>query len=80
MAKCFILAAFVCLLTGSAVNSLGDIDNYILNHCGSACNGESPDCRDCYNEAVDLFDQENPDSPEVDFDLHYNNGKLDLTF
>ena len=80
MAKYFILAGCVCLFTGSAVNSLGDIDEYILNHCGGACNGESPNCRDCYNEAIDLSDQKDSDLPEVDFDLHYDNGKLDLTF
>lgn len=80
MAKYSILAGCIFLFTGTAVNSLGDIDHYILNHCGDECNGESPNCRDCYNTAVDLFDQENPDSPEVDFDLHYDNGKLDLTF
>ena len=80
MAKYFILAGFVCLFTGSAVNSLGDIDNYILNHCGEECNGESPNCRDCYNEAVDLFEREN-DSSEMDADLlNYDDGKLKLTF
>lgn len=80
MAKYFILAGFVCLLTSSAVNSLGDIDNYILNHCGDDCNGESPNCQDCYNTAVDLFEREN-DSSEMDADLlNYDNGKLELTF
>jgi len=80
MAKYFILAGFVCLFTGSAVHSLRDIDEYVLNHCGDECNGEGPNCRDCYNTAVDLFDQENPDSPEMDFDLNYKEGTLDLTF
>lgn len=79
MAKYFILAGFVCLFTSSTVNALGDIDNYILNHCGSACNGESPNCQDCYNEAVDLFEREN-DSSEMDADLNYDNGKLEITF
>lgn len=90
MAKYFILVGLVCLFTGSAVNSrdmdepLGDrdkrLEEYILNHCGEACNGEGPNCQECYSRAVDLSDQENPDSPEVDFDLDYDSGKLDLTF
>ncbi|MDZ4322844.1 MAG: hypothetical protein U1A05_02005 [Alphaproteobacteria bacterium] len=80
MVKYFILAGFVCLFTSSTVNSLGDIDGFILNHCGDDCNGEGPNCRDCYNRAVDLYDQQDPDSPEMDFDLHYDSGKLDLTF
>lgn len=79
MAKYFILAGFVCLFTSSAVNSLGDIDNYILNHCGDDCNGEGPNCTDCYNEAVNLFEREN-DTSEMDADLHFDNGKLEITF
>ena len=80
MAKYFILAVFVCFFTSSAVYSLRDIDEYVLNNCGSDCNGEGPNCQECYNTAVDLFDQDNPDSPEMDFDLNYNEGTLDLTF
>ncbi|MBS0272163.1 MAG: hypothetical protein JSR85_05900 [Proteobacteria bacterium] len=62
------------------LNALDHIDTFIRDHCGEACNGESPDCRDCYNEAVDLFDQSNPVSPEINFDVDDNHGKLELEF
>ncbi len=62
------------------VNALNDIDTFVRDHCASACNGEGPECQDCYNEAVDLHDQQNPVSPELNFDIVNNNGKLKLIF
>ena len=79
MLKYFFLISI--FLMGSAPSyALDDIDEFILNNCGDACNGESADCRICYNNAVDLYDQQNPDSPEVDFDLDYHEGTLELKF
>ncbi len=62
------------------LTALDHIDTFIRDHCTEACNGESPDCRVCQNEAIDLFDQTTPVSPEVDFDIDYNNGKLEFEF
>ncbi len=75
-----ILLAAIFLIFESGANCMKDIDNFIRDHCGTVCNGESDDCRVCYNEGVDLFDQGSPDSPEIKWDLHYNRGQLELEF
>ncbi len=75
----FYLGVCLAILCGP-VNALNDIDSFIRDHCASDCNGESPNCQDCYNEAVDLHDQKHPVSPEVPFDILNNNGKLKLVF
>ena len=80
MLKGFILLMLFSLALGGSVNAMNSIDSFIRDRCGSACNGESDDCRNCYNEAVDLFDQYSPTSPEVEWDLHMDQGKLKLTF
>jgi len=75
-----ILCAVFLLALGGSANALNSIDTFIRDHCGDVCNGESPDCKTCYNEAVDLYDQKNPVSPEVNWDLQLKNGKLELKF
>ena len=64
-------------LFGSAVSAY-NTDDYIRDHLGGSCNGDTPDCKDFYNDAVELFDQEKPDSPEFNFDINDNHGKLEL--
>lgn len=49
------------------VNALNRIDKYILNNGVSACNGESPNCRDFYTKAIELNDEQTPISPEIKF-------------
>ncbi len=81
MLKRNLYLGFCLVIFCGPVNALNDIDHYVMSHCMSACNGESPDCQDCYNEAIDLHDQQNPVSPEYNFDVIRNhNGKLELTF
>lgn len=80
MFKRILVLTIFCFSFGNYLNALDHIDTFVRDHCGGACNGESPDCRDCYNDAVDLFDQTTPVSPEVDFDIDDNNGKLEFEF
>lgn len=56
------------------------MDSFIRDRCGSACNGESDDCTQCYNTALDLYDQEDPVSPEANFDILNKHGKLEIVF
>jgi len=79
MTKRTFLFIFTLLALGNAAQSMNDIDNYIRDRCGDECNGESDNCRICYNQAVDLFDQKSPDSPEVSFDLN-SQGHLEFVF
>lgn len=66
------------LLLSVEGNAFNSIDRFITSHCGDRCNGESDDCIACYNEAVDLFDQNTPTSPEVNWG--FDNGKLEVDF
>ena len=75
------LYLIVCLLIlKGPVRAAEDFDAFIRDHCGSACNGEKDECTQCYNEAIDMNDQANPVSPEIPFDLNYNQGRLKLVF
>ncbi len=80
MLQRFLLLIVVFLTIGTSVKALNNIDNFVRDHCGLACNGESDDCKSCYNEAVDLFDQTIPTSPEVNFDIDDDHGKLEWEF
>ncbi len=80
MLQRILILAGVFLTMGSQLHALNSIDTFITNHCGSDCNGDGPNCRTCYNEAVDLYDQSTPDSPEMNFDLDDNHGKLEWEF
>lgn len=76
----FYLGVCLVILCGP-VSAFNDIDKFIRDHCASDCNGESPNCQDCYNEAVDLHDNGyngGPVSPEVNFGL--KNGKIEFSF
>lgn len=77
--KSLLLSIFLFTL-GSSAKAKDPVDAFIRDHCTHACNGESDECRMCYNEAVDLFDQNAPTSPEINWDLHYDQGKLKLEF
>jgi len=80
MSKYYFLIAALYLFGGAPSLALEDFDAFVLKQCSDECNGETADCRICYNNAVDLYDQENPDSPEVDFDINYHEGTLELQF
>lgn len=81
MFKKYILLMLFSLAFGGSGNTLNSIDKFITSHCGPDCNGEGNlNCRPCYNEAVELFDQRSPVSPEGDFDLNVKGGKLELDF
>lgn len=45
-----------------------DMDNYIRDHYSEYFNEESPNSRDAYTEAAELFDEKEPISPEIPFD------------
>lgn len=80
MSKYYFLVVMLYLFGSGPLQALDPISEFVLNQCGEECNGETADCRICYNNAVDLYDQENPDSPEMDFDLNYHDGTLELQF
>jgi len=71
----------VCMFAfiASAI-AMNDFDTFVRDHCGSACLGEKDDCQQCYNEAIDMSDSENPVSPEIPLDLRYDRGKLQWVF
>jgi len=50
-----LLLIAIFLVSEENVKALNRIDTFIRDHCVSACNGESDNCRPCYNEAVELF-------------------------
>jgi hypothetical protein len=79
MKKINLLLVIILLAFGSAAQSMNDIDNFIRDRCGDECNGESDNCRICYNQAVDLFDTRSPSSPEVSFDIN-SQGHLEFVF
>lgn len=56
---------FVSVSGGS--QALNPIDKFIVNHGVSDCNGESPNCNDFYERAVELNDDRSPVSPEIRF-------------
>ena len=55
-----LLLTAVFLFSVSALNALRDFDNKkdfdnnFRDFCGSACIGDTPDCKECYNRAVNL--------------------------
>jgi hypothetical protein len=57
----------ILLNLNNNADALNNIDKFILNHGVSACNGESPNCKDFYNKAVELNDDQSPTSPEIRF-------------
>ncbi len=48
------------IIFGDQAKALSSLDHHVMTHCGLACNGESDDCEECYNEAVDMYDQSQP--------------------
>jgi len=76
----FFLLLAVFFSVTAEVKALGPLDTFVASHCGDACNGEGPNCQDCLSTSVDLFDQAEPTSPEINFDLDDNNGKLEWEF
>lgn len=68
MLKKLIFLTALFLIESKGVEALkNSIDNFILNHGVSACNGESPNCNDFYTRAVELNDDQSPISPEIRF-------------
>jgi len=79
MRKLIQLSGVALLVLGSSVKGENEIDNFVSTHCESACNGESTACRDCYTQAVELWDQpqsmsweDNPSDAVVADDLDIN--------
>lgn len=68
-----LLGGLIFLALESNLKALDEIDSFVLNRCAARCNGESTDCRDCYSEAVDLFDQPQSMSKK-DLDINPNGG------
>jgi hypothetical protein len=75
----FILILVLSVL-GENIKAADPVDRFITDRCGYECNGESDDCRVCYNEAVDLFEQKDQQSPETSWDIYNDHGKLKLVF
>ena len=65
MIKNIIFMLLILLGVNESIMALNRIDNYILNHGVTACNGESPNCNDFYTRAVELNDYKEPISPEL---------------
>ena len=79
MRQIFFLFIIIFLTFGHTVKALSSLDRFAISHCSSDCNGETNlNCRDCTSQAVSLFDQHDPVSPEVNFKI--NNGKLEFGF
>lgn len=75
--KTFFLVLLVLSLNSSA-KALGPIDKFILNHCGNVCTEDNNECRVCYNEAVDLFDQVRQPYPNGNW--NFSRGVLEFEF
>ena len=78
MVRTFILSTACLISFNTAGHAWGALDSFINTQCSERCNGESDDCIICYNEAVDLYDQADPDSPEVNWG--YSGGKFEFYF
>lgn len=77
--KSILWVAILFCIHGQAM-SLGPIDKFVADRCSNECSSEGPACNDCYSTAVDLFDQAEPVSPELNFDIDDNHGKLEFEF
>lgn len=70
--KIIFISAMLMVIMGNA-RALNDIDKSVLRNCGDDCNGESPNCNDCYERAIELNDQsvydtrKTPNGFEIDF-------------
>jgi hypothetical protein len=58
-----------------SLQAMDDIDDFVTDHCGNDCNGESTQCWNCYTGAMDLWqnpfeyptqDSETDDSDDSD--------------
>ena len=67
MLKNSALAIIILMILDQSTNALNNIDKFILNNGVSACNGESPNCKNFYRKAVELNDDYAPVSPEILF-------------
>jgi len=77
--KLFLVMALLIVFGGQAKAVDRIVDQMMRVH-GLDCNGESDTCEDDYTQSVSLFDESNPTSPEVKFDVNNNHGKLDVEF
>lgn len=78
MTKRIMLSAAFLIYTPDNLYALNALDQFVMTRCGERCNGESEDCIDCYNQAVDLYDQSIPVSPNVDWGM--SDGKFEFEF
>ncbi len=78
MRQKILISAITALAFSGPVRGEDEIDKFVSTHCESVCIGESTACRNCYTQAVELFDQ--PQSlSEGDLDVNPNMG-LEIPF
>lgn len=80
MRICKALAIILMLGTSIPAYSTGPISKFITDRCTDECINEGPACDNCYSTAVDLFDQSDPVSPELNFDVDEDTGRLEFEF
>lgn len=57
MKKIIQLSGVALLVLGASVKGEDEIDKFVSTHCNAAGNVESTEYRDCYTQAVELWDQ-----------------------
>lgn len=73
MMQQILLIAGIMILMSNSTMALNDIDKSVLRNCADDCNGESPNCNDCYERSIELNDQsvydigKTPNALEIDF-------------
>ncbi len=76
----YIIFSVMCIGVCQPALSTGPISKFITDRCADECLNEGPACDNCYSTAVDLFDQSDPVSPELNFDVDDDNGGLEVEF
>lgn len=67
MLKRIMFLMILFLNVSGALHALNSIDTFFLNHSVMDCNGETPNCGNSYERAVELNDDRSPVSPEIRF-------------
>lgn len=88
MRQKILISAIGALVFSGPVKGEDEIDRFVSTHCNAAGNVESTEYRDCYTEAVELFDQpqsmsweDNPSKAVTADDLDVNpNMALEVPF
>ena len=77
--KLLLTMAFFMILGGQA-QALDQFHRYIMTVGGLDSNGDDYNFGTDYNQGVSLFDDSDPISPEIKFNVNDNHGKLELEF